>query len=282
MTTNRLARYVAIAVIAVLFIAACSSDDAARSPNAPTTVPATTVPGTAVPATTVPTTTVPTTTVPNQSGPVTPADLTAAERAVLTFVESLGRGDLDAAADVVGPVSEERTNAAGGLRSMLQQSTEGHGTWLAATDRTVTSIGVDLGLVAVVLEGTLMVEGTVEHRVAVFPVRKAELAATWFIEPWAYDIQSGGPFRISKPIVDAEEWATAGTPLDVTIETDAAGTAWTSFDAQPPIKTTLSQAGSSTVRPPTGTANLVMVLFQSGPTLYGSGFRVKPSAPATT
>jgi hypothetical protein len=260
-------------MIAVLFIAACSDDDA-LSPGATTIVATTT---TIVPAATT-TTPVPATTAPNQSGPVTPADLTAAERAVLTFVESLGRGDLDAAGRVVGPVSEERTEAAGGLRSMLQQSTEGHGTWLAATDRTVTSIGVDLGLVAVVLEGTLRVEGTVEHRVAVFPVRKAESAATWFVEPWAYDIHSGGSFRISKPVVDAEEWATAATPLDVTIETDTAGTAWTSFDAQLPIKTTLAQAGASTVRPAAGRAKLVMVLFQSGPTLFGSGFRVKTGA----
>ena len=276
MTRNRSTRSIAAAAIAVALIGACG-DDAGPASQPPTTAPSTTVP-----ATTAPATTAPTTTVPNEGGKVSPADLTAVETVTLMFVESLGRGDIEAAARVVGPVSEAQANAAGGLRSMLQQSTEGHGAWLHATDRTVTPIGVDFGLVAVVLEGTLRVEGTVERRIAVFPVRKAESAATWVVEPWAYDIHSGGSFRITNPAVDVEEWASVSGPLEVTVETNAAGTAWTSFDAQTPTKTELTKADKATMRPSTGSANLAMVLFQSGPTLYGSAFRVKTGDTPTT
>ena len=100
MTTNRLARSSRRRVDRCVFITACASDDnrprgAAIQHRAATTVPTTTVPATTAPPTTAP------------SGQVgRRADLAAAETAALTFVDSLGRGDIDAAARVVGPVSE--------------------------------------------------------------------------------------------------------------------------------------------------------------------------------
>ena len=275
MPFRRFARSAAVGAVALLTLGACGGDDSDSSSSSQTTTPATTAPTTTAPATTSP----PTTSSPNQTVPA--ADLDAAKQVVLQFVEALGKGDITAAANVVGPVSEEQTNDAGGLRSMLQQSTEGHGAWRSAEGRTVTAIGVEPGIVAVVLEGTLHVEGTTEHRVAVFPARKAESANAWFVEPWAYEIPSA-PLRVTTPTVDPEEFATVKPPLEVTVETSDAGTVWMSFDAQPPVEKEVANAGAVTARPESGSAERVTALYHAGPTLYGLGFRVQASDSSTT
>ena len=268
MPTRRSVRAAAIGAVALLTLAACGGDGGESSSSTPQTAPTTTAPA--------PTTAPPATT-GNQNNAVPPADLDAAKQVVLQFVEALGKGDIAAAASVVGPVSEEQADDAGGLQSMLQQSTEGHGAWRSAVGRTVTTIGVEPGIVAVVLEGTLRVEGSTEHRVAVFPARRAESAQAWFVEPWAYDIPSV-PLRVTAPTVDPEEFATIGPPLEVTVETRDAGTVWMAFDAQPPIEKEVAGAGAVTARPETGTAERVTALYHAGPVLYGLAFRVRTSA----
>jgi hypothetical protein len=261
MTTTRYLRPAAVLAFAAIAMAACAGDDAG-SASSPTPAPSTTSAG--------------------ETGPVPAADLAAAQDVVLRFVDSLGRGDLDAAAAVVGPVSEQQANGAGGLRSLLQQSTEGHGAWLRASGRTVTAIGVEPGIVAVVLEGTLNIEGTSEHRIAVFPARKAESAAAWFVDPWSYDLGSGPPLRITNPRVDSEEQASVSGPLEVQVETNAAGTVFATFDAQPPTRVEVTGTTSTTLQPQDGSAHVAIMLYEAGRTLYGTGFRLNASDASST
>jgi hypothetical protein len=273
MSLRRFVRSVATGAVVLLTLGACGGDDSVSSSSAPESTPTTTAPA--------PTTTSPPSTGNERKPTVSAADLDAAKQVVLEFVEALGKGDIAAAAKVVGPVSEEQAKDAGGLQSMLQQSTEGHGAWRSAQGRIVTTIGVEPGIVAVVLEGTLRVEGSTEHRVAVFPARKAESAQAWFVEPWAYEIPSA-PLRVTTPTVDAEEFATINPPLEVTVETRDAGTVWMAFDAQAPIEKEIASAGAVTARPQTGSAERVTALYHAGPTLYGLGFRVQANSSSST
>jgi hypothetical protein len=167
---------------------------------------------------------------------------------------------------------------------MLQQSTEGHGAWLGATDRTITPIGVDRGLVVVVLEGTVTVEGDREHRVAAFPVRKAESANTWFVEPWAHDIADTPPLLVRSPAIDAAD--EARVPLEeqqhVTFETALPGRVWVSFDDHSPSATVVEAGPRSTTI--SGEArDRVTVVFDSDGTLYALAFGfVDNDAPSST
>jgi hypothetical protein len=273
-TRHRFARTLAPLAFIGMLVGSCGSDDSSTtaSPSGATTGSSSTV--TTGSTTTAPAST--STTVPANAG-VSAEDLDRAEHVVLTFVDSLGAGDLDAAGAVVGPVSEERAAAAGGLRSLLQTSTEGHGAWRAVTDRTVTSIAVEPGLVVVVLEGTLRVEGTTEHRVAAFAARKAESAGAWFAEPWAYDLAADPPMAITNPHVDAEEIArvAAGADLQVTAAVGAPGTVWASFDAARPTPKEASNDGTVTFSARASEVDLVTLVFHAGPTLYATAFRVQ-------
>jgi hypothetical protein len=172
---------------------------------------------------------------------------------------------------------------------MLQQSTEGHGSWLGAADRTVTAIGVDRGLVVVLLEGTVSVEGEREHRVAAFPVRKAESANAWFVEPWAYEIASTPPLLVRSPEVDGADEARVPleAPVSVTFETALAGRVWVSFDDRSPSATTV-EAGPRSTTVAGAARDRVMVLFESDATLYALAFGLidddapSPTVPTTT
>jgi hypothetical protein len=138
--------------------------------------------------------------------------------------------------------------------------------------------------VVVTLEGTLRVEGSTEHRVAAFPVRKAESAGAWFVEPWAYDLSADVPVRISSPPVDAEERATAdpGAPLQVTVETAEPGTVWASFAGGTAMAVPSDGANPATFPPQAGPHGLVTVLFHAGPTLYATGFVATSDGQPTT
>jgi hypothetical protein len=265
----------ASAVAIVLSFTACGDDLAV--PASPPATPQSTTASTAPSSSTLPTTTLP-------GDTVSAAELDEATRVATTFVDSLGRGDLDAAAATVGPVSEEHAAASGGLRAMLQQSTEGHGAWLGAVGRTISAIGVDHGLVVVVMEGTLSVEGNREHRVAAFPVRKAESASAWFVEPWAYEIAGTPPLLVRSPAVDPFDLARVETdePFAVTVETALAGRIWLSVDDRSPHASPVDVGPRSTTVS-ADAAERVVVLFESGPTLYAKAFRVvDDDAPTTT
>jgi hypothetical protein len=109
--------------------------------------------------------------------------------AVLQWIDALGAGDLAAAAALIGVQTEAYAIALdGSVEAHLQTGyTEGYGAWASSTDRTVTVHEIDPGAAVVVLRGTRQVEGTVEEGVAAIPVRHAESAGVWFVEPNAFD-----------------------------------------------------------------------------------------------
>jgi hypothetical protein len=210
-------------------------------------------------------------------GPVPAAELTRARAVVVEFVEALGAGEIKRASSLVGAVSEERANETRSLEALLRESTEGHGAWAAAAERVVIPIGIDAGLVAVMLEGTLQVEGTTEHRIEVFPVRKAESADAWFVEPWAYDLRRGRPIAIVSPIVDDEELATVdpGDSFDVTVRTAQSGHVSVSVDAGSPSNLEVEKGEPARFTAATDDARSVVAVFTAGPTLTATGFRVR-------
>jgi hypothetical protein len=107
------------------------------------------------------------------------------EQVVVDFVDALGRGDLDSAAALLGPRSEQHLVAqSGSVDAFLGEAAEGYGAWSTSTDRQVTLVdGIDV----VLLEGTVSVEGTAEYRRLAIPVVYAESAEAWFVDPWAFD-----------------------------------------------------------------------------------------------
>jgi len=272
--------------VATLLLTGCGSDGTA-SPD--TTAPSPATSGVDTTATTGVTGPTDTTDSPTPGSTLVPGDeVAAAADRVTGFLDALGAGDVEGAATFVGPVSEERAAAAGGLESLLRQSVEGHGAWSAAADRTVTAVAIDRGLVAVQLEGTLSVEGRTEHRVEVFPVRRAESAGAWFVEPWAYDLAAGSPIEFEAPSVDDEERATTdpAVPLAVTVRPAADGTLTVLFDAVTPVTVDVTAGEPATVEAPQAGVESVIVVLRSGTDVAARGFvtgaggDVRPTEPA--
>jgi hypothetical protein len=206
---------------------------------------------------------------------------------VVTFVDSLGKGDLEAASAVVGPISARQADAAGGLRSLLQQSTEGHGAWFGSRNRVENPVGIQPGLVVVVLEGTLQVEGETEHRVAALPVRKAESGA-WMVEPWAHEIGMTPPLVIRSPEIDGEDQTrvTSTGPVEVRVETALEGTIWAAFDDGMPQRIDVA-IGERSTQVVGDASQRVVVVFDAGLTLYARAFALvdvnapEPTVPST-
>jgi hypothetical protein len=113
--------------------------------------------------------------------------LVAEEQVVVDFVDALGRGDIDRAAALLGPRSEQYLVAqSGSVDAFLGEAAEGYGAWSTSTDRHVTLVdGIDV----VLLEGTVSVEGASEYRRLAMPIAHAESADAWFVDPWAFDPQ---------------------------------------------------------------------------------------------
>jgi hypothetical protein len=168
----------AVAVVAVAGVLVAQRDDTGPDLS-DETLPTASVPGTDE-STQPPTSGAPTSTPQDETGP--------AEQVVLDFVDALGRGDIDAAAALIGPRSEAYLTAqSGSVDAFLQVATEGFGAWSASTDRTVTLVPDMGGASVVVLEGTVQQEGTTNHRIDAFPVVHAESADAWFVDMWAFD-----------------------------------------------------------------------------------------------
>lgn len=168
-----------------------------------------------------------------QASPRDPKGLPRSATVVLEFLEALANGDVAGAAMRMGPRSEAYIEATtGSVEDFLRQAAEGYGAWAAAADRSITTIEVRPGDVVVVLSGTITVEGAAERRHDAFPVRYAESAGAWFVEPWAFDRATGG--RI--------QWLTptgAGPHDEIRIAAPAEGTAWLSIDGATPVQATV-------------------------------------------
>lgn len=146
------------------------------------------------------------------------------------FLAALGRGDTKAAASLLGPRSEAYLTATtGSVDGFLRDARDGYGAWAHVTDRTMTATPIRAGDEVVVVRGTQPGEGQPEVRADAFPVRHAESADAWFVEPWAFDADAGGRIELtspdpstSPPVLSADQPVTVAVP--------AAGTVWFAFD----------------------------------------------------
>jgi hypothetical protein len=214
-------------------------------------------------------------------------ELAEVERLVLAFLDAISVGDVEAAAAMVGPVSEQHADEElGGLLDLLRVSAEGHGAWSSAEVREVTTVGVEPGLAVVVLEGTLRLEGTLEHRIAAFPVRRAESADTWFVEPWADDIDAP-MVEIAAPDIDEEERTVLPvgvTEIEYRIDPAPTGepaTVWDAIEGEPgpPIVTSEPMPVGGSYGGFDDRSVLVLLAWEQGPTVGATAFRIdRPDA----
>jgi hypothetical protein len=173
------------------------------------------------------------------------------EDAVLGFLDALGRGDLAGAASHLGLASEAYiSTAARSVEDFLLSAEEGYGAWADAEGRMTSTVVLGPGDVVVVVSGTLQLEGTVEERTQAFPVRYAQSAGAWLVEPWALDPEGGqlllrtpdptggGQSPVSDGVDEVVDEVVATTPRD--------GTAWLAVDDQPPRATTVGTEREAT------------------------------------
>jgi hypothetical protein len=200
------------------------------------------------------------------------------EQVVVDFVDALGRGDIDRAAALLGPRSEQYLVAQNGsVDAFLGEAAEGYGAWSTSTDRNVTLVdGIDV----VLLEGTVSVEGSSEYRRLAIPVAHAVSADAWFVDPWAFDPQVDDQrfdFR-SPPAGPFGLVLAPGDDLEVSFP--AKGTIWISLGGEVASDFSASGAGGSFTRwtVPTDAADgsTVVVAFQadSGATFIAQALSV--------
>jgi hypothetical protein len=187
------------------------------------------------------------------------------EQVVVDFVDALGRGDIDRAAALLGPRSEQYLVAQNGsVDAFLGEAAEGYGAWSTSTDRNVTLVdGIDV----VLLEGTVSVEGSSEYRRLAIPVAHAVSADAWFVDPWAFDPQVDDQrfdFR-SPPAGPFGLVLAPGDDLEVSFP--AKGTIWISLGGEVASDFSASGAGGSftrwTVPSDAADGSTVVVAFQA-------------------
>jgi hypothetical protein len=201
------------------------------------------------------------------NAPNLPTDLAPEQQVVVDFVDALGRGDIDAAAALLGPRSEEYlVSQSGSVESFLTEAAEGFGAWSASTDREVWTVE---GLSVVVLEGTVSPEGMTEYRRQAFPVVYATSAKAWFVDPWAFDPAIEDQrieFVEPAPALDGSLVITPGVDLQVAVA--GPGTVSFSVDGDTPtvIPTTSGTSGDvASWRVPSEVADdaTLVVIYQS-------------------
>lgn len=169
-------------------------------------------------------------TAPAPSTTTTTSPPSPEESAVLQFLDALGAGDVAGAAARLGPRSEAYLEATtGSVPTFLAGARDGYGAWATAQDRTTRTVPIRPGDEVVLVSGRVQVNGVAQDRTEAFPVRYAESAGVWFVEPWAFDPATGGRIQLAGPSNDNT----------VTLVTPAAGTAWLSVDGGAAQQTTV-------------------------------------------
>jgi hypothetical protein len=136
----------------------------------------------------------------------------ASSEAVLAWVDDVGAGDVDAAWDAMGEVSQAHFDSQAEFEDLMTDLAEGYGAWSAAEpdDVLVTPVAAgDDGTVAVVtLLGTVEHEGTSQVRADAFPVRIVD--GDIVLEPFA----SAGDMEVVIPEPTSDDglsWESIGT-----------------------------------------------------------------------
>jgi hypothetical protein len=129
-----------------------------------------------------------TTEAPRTTTTVAGRAIEAPDEAVLRWVEALGQGDIEVAAERTGPRTRAAIEGRGGsLEQYLTVAQEGFGSWAAADPMTTEMVIGEFGgemLSVVVLSGSRESEGLVEERHDAFPVVLAA-DGRWLVEPAA-------------------------------------------------------------------------------------------------
>lgn len=150
------------------------------------------------------------------SDPEVPTD------AVLAWVDALSTGDTATAWASLGPASKAHFGSQSAFAAEGSALAEGYGAWSAATpdDVVVTTIaGGDGSLVVVTLVGTVLQEGTREHRADAFPVRIVDGSAR--LEPFAFAgeleivVPEPVPRGGSRPVVHGDDELVVVVPRGV-------------------------------------------------------------------
>lgn len=173
---------------------------------------------------------------------------TSADGAVVQWIEFLGAGRTDAAAGLVGPLTEAYFTALGGnVAGAMVEYQEGYGAWSDAPDRSTTVL--ELGPLAgrdaavVVVAGTWRGEGERGYRTDAVPVTRNGRDGTWLVEPAAFSGDNGGRIELISPA--AGESGLSGLAADAAIQVAAAGsgTFWFSLDGQTPVRVAGTRMG---------------------------------------
>jgi hypothetical protein len=146
------------------------------------------------PTSTTSTPTTSTTSITDTTAVTPPGEPASAADAVLAWVDALHAGDDARAAALLAPNSAQwAAQQSGTAEAFMIQLHEGYGPWVTSPDRTVqTTTVVSSGegsVEAVVLTGTVDVEGMREFRSSVLPVRF--FGGTYRLEPFDYGEQAG-------------------------------------------------------------------------------------------
>ena len=159
------------------------------------------------------------------------ADASRAINTVEDFIDALGSGDITAAALLLGPRSEEYLVATtGSVDAFLREAETGYGAWASSTDRQLSAVAVRGPASSSSLSRALIpVRGSPKSRADAFPVRHAESADAWFVEPWAFDPDTGGRIELVAPDPSA---ATPVLAAGAAVEVASAvpGQMWFGFD----------------------------------------------------
>jgi negative regulator of sigma E activity len=116
------------------------------------------------------------------------------------FIDALGAEDVAQAATLLGPLSEQYINAtAGPVEAFLRDAATSYGAWARSADRKMSAVEVRTGEFVVVIRGTRTMNGESTSSADAIPVRHAESADAWFVEPWAFDAQTGGRIELVHP-----------------------------------------------------------------------------------
>jgi hypothetical protein len=171
----------------------------------------------------------PSSTAPSNTGPSTTAvsaSVAGAQSTADRYMASLASGDITTAASLLGPRSEQYLAAStNGVVPFLTSAKDGLASWSTTADKVVTAVEIRPGDVVVTYIGTRQVEGTTRRDAYALPVRHAESANTWFVEPYAFDAAIGGRMDLLRPEVGADGLRHVGTN-GIQVGVAAAGTVY--------------------------------------------------------
>jgi hypothetical protein len=226
------------------------------------------------------TATIPGTTTPTASDPA----VAGAVPAVEAFLDALGRGDVTAAHDVLGVRSEmyleSQAGSAAGVDEFLAGAAASYGAWASSPDATFTPIPLGPGDCVVVVRGTVTREGATREAVLALPVRHAESAGFWAVEPWAVDPATGARLEIGGDLVPSAEGSVEGGSVPregiLSATVGAEGTFWFALgDTRLTEVPTLDGTATWTVpiSTPTG-SRVLLTAFRNDTTFVASAFLV--------